>query len=187
VKKKLTECIIPISSLKNGDYNFRFNLTGELFTDNQFIDIHSADFITDINFTKNSSITMLHFKVEGNINITCDRCGDDFNMLLALERQLILKTNSREHQEEDDMVSLSGDEHSFDAAPYIYQYVVLSLPMQRIHPDIEKGESGCNSEAMEKLKHIHVEKSNDEKYVLNSNMHYSREEKPLKTKLKNNK
>jgi len=187
VKKKLTECIIPLSSLKNGEYNFRFDLTGDLFSDNQFVDIHSAGLKAEINFTKNSNITILHFTIAGTINITCDRCGDDFDMPLSLNRQLIVKTDSREHQEEDEMVSLSGDEHSFDAAPYIYQYVVLSLPMQRVHPDKENGESSCNSDALEKLKHIHVEKSNEEKYILNSNMHYSTEEKPLKTKLKNNK
>jgi uncharacterized protein len=187
VKKKLTECTITLASLKNGEYNFRFDLTGELFTDNQFVDIHSASLRADVNFTKNSNITILHFKVEGTINITCDRCGDDFDMPLSLTRQLIVKADCREHQEEDEMVSLSGDEHSFDAAPYIYQYVILSLPMQRVHPDNEKGESSCNSDALAKLKHIHVEKSNDEKYIMNSNMHYSSGEKPIKNKLKNNK
>ena len=175
MKNKVTECIIPLASLKNGDHTFHFDLTGDLFTENQYVDIHSATLKADVNFNKNSSITMFHFNVNGTVSITCDRCGDDFDMPIHVKRDLIVK-QSIEHSEEDDMVTLAGDEGDFDAAPYIYQYIVLAMPMQRTHTDIK----ACNTEALAKLKNIHVEKSNDEKYVMNSNMHFSNKEKPLK-------
>ena len=123
-----------------------------------------------------------HFNIEGNVNVTCDRCGEDFDMLVSVKRQLIVKTESHEHQEEEDMVSLSAGEGDFDAAPYIYQYVVLSLPMQRIHPQGNNGKSACNKETLLRLNNLHVEKSNDEKYILNSNMHFSGKENTLKHK-----
>ncbi len=117
---------------------------------------------------------MFHFNINGTVNVTCDRCGDDFDMPIAVKRDLIVK-QSIEHSEEDDMVTLAGDEGDFDAAPYIYQYVVLAMPMQRMHTDTK----ACNSEALAKLKNIHVDTSNDEQFVKNSNMHFSKE-KPIK-------
>lgn len=184
MKKKLTECIIPISSLKNGENGFRFALNGDIFTENQYDDIHNAALTASVSFNKNSSIMTFHFDIEGTVNVTCDRCGDDFDMPLSVKRQLIVKTECHEHQEEDDMVCLSGDESDFDVAPYIYQYVVLSLPMQRIHLADQNGKSSCNSETIAKLNNIHVETSNDEEYV---NMHFPPDkEKSLKSKLKNN-
>ena len=181
MKKKPVECIIPLHSLKNGEHAFHFALSNSIFTDNQYDDIHNADLNADINFDKNSSILMLNFDIHGTINLTCDRCGDNFDMPVALKRQLIVKTECHTHQEEDDMVSLSTDEHEFDAAPYIYQYVVLSLPMQRVHGNDKNGKSACNPEALDKLNHIHVEKSNEEQYILNSNKRFSHKENQIKT------
>lgn len=186
MKKKLTECIVPLSSLKTGEHTFEFILNGDIFAENQYDEIHAAALKAEISFNKNSSIMTFHFNINGTINITCDRCGEDFDMPLSVSRQLIVKTESREHQEEDDMVCLSGDETDFDAAPYIYQYVVLSIPMQHIHPADKNGKSTCNSETIAKLNNIHVETSNEEKYMMNGNMQFSNKEKPLKTKLKNN-
>ncbi len=186
LRKKLTECIIPLSSLKNGEHTFLFQPNESLFTDNQYNDIHKADLKAEVSFNKNSAIMIFNFTITGTVNVTCDRCGDDFSMPVTASRQLIVKTQYHEHQEEDDMVSLASDENSFDVAPYIYQYVVLALPMQKIHPADKNGKTACNPEAIDKLNHIHVDKSNDEKYVLNNNMHFSSKEKALKIKLKNN-
>jgi len=180
LKKKLTECAIPLSSLKNGEHTFTFDINESLFTENQYNDIHKAELKAEISFNKNSTILTFNFTINGTANVTCDRCGDDFNMQVVVKRQLIVKTQSAEHQEEDDMVCLAGNETEFDAAPFIYQYVVLALPMQKIHPTDKNGKSECNPEAIDKLKHIHVEKSNDEKYVLNSNMHFATKEESFK-------
>ncbi len=179
MKKKPVQCLIPLHSLKNGEHEFHFTLDNSIFTDNQYDDIHDATLKADINFNKNSSILMFNFNISGSINLTCDRCGDNFDMPLNLERQLIVKTDCSSHQEEDDMVSLSADEYDFDAAPYIYQYVVLSLPMQRIHAVDKDGKSECNPEILKKLDHIHVEKSNEEQYILNSNKMFSHKESKI--------
>jgi uncharacterized protein len=181
VKKKPVQCLIPLHSLKNGEHEFHFTLDNTIFTDNQYDDVHNAGLKADINFNKNSSILMLNFNITGTINLTCDRCGDNFDMPVELKRQLIVKTDSHSHQEEDDMVSLSMDEYEFDAAPYIYQYVVLSLPMQRIHVVDKDGKSACNPEVINKLDHIHVEKSSEEQYILNSNKRFSHKENQIKT------
>lgn len=158
---------------------YPFDIDGALFAENQCDDIHGAQLRAEITFNKNSSIMTFHFNISGTFNVTCDRCGEDFDMPTEIKRQLIVKTESREHLEDDDMVTLSGDEPNFDVAPYIYQYVVLSMPMQRIHPE-KNGKSTCNSETIAKLNNIHVEKSNEEQYVLNSNKQLLSKEKTLK-------
>jgi uncharacterized protein len=155
-------------SLKNGEHEFHFDISSSIFTDNQYNDIHNASLKAAVKFNKNSSILILNFEIEGIINVTCDRCGDDFDMPLNLKRQLIVKTGSSVHQEEDDMVSLSAEENELDAAPYIYQYVVLWLPMQRIHNSDNNGNSSCNAEVLEKLNALHKNTSHDEQYILNS-------------------
>ncbi|MGP8214861.1 MAG: YceD family protein [Bacteroidia bacterium] len=175
---KDTQCIISLASLKNGEHSFLFTIDGELFQENHFEDIHEADLKAIITFNKNSPILMFNFTVEGTVTVTCDRCGDDFKMPTKIERQLVVKTECKTHQEEDDMVSLATGEKDIDIAPFVYQFVVLSLPMQRIHANDKNGKSECNSEIINKLKRLEVKKSNEEKYITNGNMRSSHTEKP---------
>jgi len=178
VKNSATQYIIPIASLKKGEHNYLFTVEGDLFAENQYDDIHSADLKVNVTFDKNSSIFMFNFLIEGTVNVTCDRCGDDFDMELYLKRQLIVKTGTSVHQEEDNMISLANNETEIDIAPFVYQYVVLSLPMQKIHQPDSEGKRACNPEVLKKLKNLNVETSNEEQYILNSNKHFSHKEKP---------
>ena len=173
---KDTQCIIPLASLKNGEHSYLFTLDGELFTENQYEDIHGANLKVHVHFNKNSPILMFNFAIEGTVNVTCDRCGDDFDMKIFLQRQLIVKTESREHLEEDDMTSLTSGEKDMDIAPYVYQYLVLSLPMQRLHPADTDGNRACNQEAIKKLKNMEVDTSSEEQYIRNKHLSNKEEE-----------
>jgi uncharacterized metal-binding protein YceD (DUF177 family) len=170
MKNTHTQYLIPLHCLPNGEHDFLFTIDHALFDENQCDDIKDAQLKAHIRFTKNSSIFMLNFHITGTINIPCDRCGDNFNLEINIEPRLIVKTGCLVHSEEENMISLTQDENDFDAAPYIYQVVVLSLPMHRIHP----GNSGssCNTETLKKLKEIEVAKSNDEKFIINSNLYF---------------
>jgi uncharacterized metal-binding protein YceD (DUF177 family) len=42
----------------------------------------------------------------------------------------------------------------------MYEYIVLSLPVQRIHPDDENGRSGCDPDMLEKLKALTAKELN---------------------------
>lgn len=169
MKKKKTSYIIPFVLLKNGEHSYLFSVEKELFAENKYDEIHDCQLKTHITFTKNSTILTVNFHIYGMVNVTCDRCGDDFDMEINVTKKLIVKLDSLVHSEEDDMISVGKDEVDFDIAPYIYQYIVLSLPMQRIHPEDENGVRHCNPETLDKLKHLEVEKSNEEKYMQNTN------------------
>jgi len=168
VKKKKTAYIVPFVLLKNGEQSYLFSIEKELFLENNFDEIHDCQLKAHITFNKNSSIITVNFHIYGTVNVTCDRCGDDFDMEVNIDKKLLVKLDSIIHSEEDDMISIGKDEVDFDISPYIYQYIVLSLPMQRIHPEDKDGIRHCNPETLDKLKHLQVNKSNEEQYILNT-------------------
>lgn len=169
MKKNKNSYIIPFTLLKNGEHSYLFSIEKELFFENNYEEIHDCQLKAHITFTKNSSILTVSFHVYGTINVTCDRCGDDFDMALDMDKKLLVKIDSIVHSEEDDMISLGKDEVDFDIAPYIYQYIVLSLPMQRVHPADRNGVSQCNAEVLDKLKRLEVKNSSEEQYIIDSN------------------
>jgi uncharacterized metal-binding protein YceD (DUF177 family) len=167
VKKNPNTYIIPFSVLKNGEHSFLFTIEKELFKENNYDDIHDCQVKAHITFNKNTSNIIVNFHIYGTLRLTCDRCGDDFDMEINLDKKLIVKTDSVLHSEDEDMITLSKDESELDMASFIYQYIVLSLPMQRVHPTNKKGKSACNPQVIDKLKRLQVNKSNEENYILN--------------------
>jgi uncharacterized metal-binding protein YceD (DUF177 family) len=52
---------------------------------------------------------------------------------------------------EDDVLIVGRDEHEIEVGQYLYEFIILALPYQRIHPEDEDGYSTCNPEMLKKL------------------------------------
>lgn len=105
-------------------------------------------------FDKHENFFMLHFDVDGNVTVPCDRCGDDFKLRLWDEFDLIIKLtgdDSETREDEDDVVFIPRSETVIDISGWLYEFLMLSVPLQHIHPDKEDGTSGCNPDALNLL------------------------------------
>ena len=90
----------------------------------------------------------LSANVTVDYSVPCDRCLDELEMpvdsYIALSVKYGAEENAEEHQEgEREIVFIPEDSAELDLSQVIYDYVCLSLPMQRVH---EPG--GCNPAAM---------------------------------------
>lgn len=111
-------------------------------------------------FDKHEGFFMLKFDIDGKITVPCDRCGDDFDLKLWDEFNLLIKLLGDDTQnidEEDDVVFIPRSETVIDIGNWIYEFLMLSVPLQHIHPDNANGSSGCNPQALnllDKLKEV---------------------------------
>lgn len=145
---------IAWQGLKPGPHTYTFDI------DDRFMQERGAgEDITNWNaqvtmlFDKHENFFMLHFDVDGSVTVTCDRCGDDFTMRLWDEFDLIIKLTGDEQVEEDDddVVFIPRSETVIDTSKWIYEFVLLSIPLQHIHADKPDGTSGCNQQALNLL------------------------------------
>jgi uncharacterized metal-binding protein YceD (DUF177 family) len=60
------------------------------------------------------------------------------------------------NNDNEELLILPHGEFQIDIAQYIYEMIVLSVPLRRIHPGIKDG--SLNTEALAKLKELTVEK-----------------------------
>jgi DUF177 domain-containing protein len=67
---------------------------------------------------------------------------------------------SDSEDEDDDIITIAANEHELDLSQYIYEYITLSLPIKRVHPEDEKGNSTCNKEVLKKLEKFLIEEEN---------------------------
>ena len=146
---------IAWQGLKPGPHKFVYDI------DDRFMQAHEADEsfkdwsarIT-LDFDKKSNFFMLHFDIDGSVTAPCDRCGDDFKLRLWDEFNLIIKLmgeDSGEIEDEDDVIFIPRSETVIDISNWLYEYIMLSIPLQHIHPDKEDGAPGCNTQALNLL------------------------------------
>ncbi len=107
-----------------------------------------------LEFDKHENFFMLHFDVDGTVTVPCDRCGDDFKLRLWDEFDLVIKLmgeDAEKVEDEDDVVFIPRSETVIDISNWLYEFLMLSVPLQHIHPDSGDGTSGCNPEALNLL------------------------------------
>jgi uncharacterized protein len=62
-----------------------------------------------------------------------------------------VKFGSGFFEEDDEIQVIPEGETHFDVSPFIYEYIHLLLPIRKVHPEDENGESRCNGEVVGRL------------------------------------
>jgi uncharacterized metal-binding protein YceD (DUF177 family) len=97
---------------------------------------------------------MMHFDIDGLVTAPCDRCGDEFRLRLWDEFDLVIKLTGEDVEkieDEDDVIFIPRSETVIDISNWLYEFIMLSVPLQHIHPDKDNGEPGCNPDALNLL------------------------------------
>ena len=152
---------IAWQGLKPGEHEFSFNIGTDFMKEHHTSEEFSEwNAVVKLTFDKQSSFFQLHFDISGNVIAPCDRCGDDFKLELWDEFDLMVKLTGDtddedgEQEEEADIVFIPRNETVLDISKWIYEFVMLSVPLQKVHPDNAQGEPGCNPQAIALLNQL---------------------------------
>jgi uncharacterized metal-binding protein YceD (DUF177 family) len=82
------------------------------------------------------------------------------------ENKLLVKFGKKWDDTDPDIITIPADEHELDIKQYLYEFIHLALPIQRIHPGGVDGTNNCDPEMLKKLnQHIVDEvKDNDPRW-----------------------
>lgn len=153
---------IAWQGLKPGVHTFQYEI-GDRFMKEHGEgagDVKEMHAVVKVSFDKQTNFFMLHFDVGGYVVVPCDRCGDDFQLQLWDEFDLLVKLageDAEEIDEESDVVFIPRSETVLDLSNWLYEFVMLSIPLQRIHPDMADGKPGCNLQALNLLTELEPE------------------------------
>jgi uncharacterized metal-binding protein YceD (DUF177 family) len=73
---------------------------------------------------------------------------DEFDLVVKQIDDELVEAKSTEDAE---VAYIGRSESLLDVSPWIYEFIVLSVPMQHIHPDDKDGKSTCNPIALSYL------------------------------------
>ena len=156
--------MIQFVGLGAGKHEYTFRVADKFFEHLDYSEISQADVKVDLELLKQSSMMKLTFKIGGTVKVACDLCTGEFDLPISGEYRLIVKVGGSESgDEDDDIITIPANEHELDLAQYIYEYIILSLPIKRVHPE-KDGKSTCDPEMLEKVRKYMVseEKGDDD-------------------------
>ncbi len=150
---------IAFVGLKPGEHEFEYNLDDSFFKERGAEEDGKINANVKILLDKNRGFMFLKFLTGGTAEVNCDRCGnllevnlwDEFNMVV----KLIENPEEMNQQEEDaDVFYISKTESHIDVSDWLYEFVMLSIPIQHVCGENEKGESLCNKAVLKKLEEM---------------------------------
>lgn len=144
--KALDEFVIRFSGLRQGLHEFDFKVNDKFFSCFENSEITKGELDIKVEMDKKSVLLMFYLEATGNVELPCDRCGDDFKVAIDTDYEFIVKLGNEESQGEDEVVFLPLQEYEINIAQQIYEMISLAVPFQRVHPDGE-----CNSKALKMI------------------------------------
>ncbi|MCX6246646.1 MAG: DUF177 domain-containing protein [Bacteroidetes bacterium] len=160
----LTQFIIPVTGLKPGSHQFDFEIDDSFFEHFEYSEIKNGLIQLHLVIEKEDNLLVFHFDFKGKVKVPCDRCYEMFDLAVEGKERLILKFGGAFHEESEDIQVVPFGENHFDVSSFIYEYIHLSLPVRRVHPENEQGESTCDPEVVSRLEDFQAEPGPDPRW-----------------------
>ena len=159
---KMSRYNIAFKGLSQGKHEFLYELDKNFFEafENSVIEEGQVD--VKIILEKQSALLILWFYIDGVVHIQCDRCLEYFDQSVSAKNRIIVKFGEDDLDEGDEVIWVSVTEYQLNVAQLMYEFVSLALPIRRVHPDDENGESTCDEEMMDRLQEFNVSESEGE-------------------------
>ena len=155
---------IAFVGLKPGIHEYTYEITDKFFEPFQQQDFRYCKAEVKLHLDKKSSFMLLKFEIGGTLEVVCDRCNnylplqlwDEFNITVKMVEDPELLN---EQEEDPDVYYIGRGESHVDVANWIYEFINLSIPMQKICGTNDKNGAACNQAALDALKKMEPEET----------------------------
>ena len=141
--------IIPLNGWAAGEREFRWHAGIKFFQKFDNAEILDADVVIEAKAVKSGHYIGIDLDVQGNVTVPCDRCLEDLTLPVEAHPSFSVKFGEDSAPEDEvregsrEILYLDASDTDLDFSQVIYDYVCLSLPMQRVHAEGE-----CNPDTV---------------------------------------
>ena len=157
---KTKDYLIPFIGLKLGKHHFEYQISNKFFEIFDYHEFQNSDIKVNLVLEKKSTMLELSFKHKGTVNVPCDLTGEDFDLPIKGKMNLIVRFGETFNNDNEELLILPHGEFEIDVAQYIYEMIVLSVPLRRVHPGVKDG--SLKTEALTKLNELAVKEQKEE-------------------------
>ncbi len=150
--KLLKDFTIPFVGLKIGKHHFDYQIEQAFFEHFEYEDFNDVNINVNLDLEKKTTLLELHFKISGWVNVNCDLTNEPYNQTIENEFDLVVKFGDEYNDENIDILIIPHGTYEVNIQQYIYELIILAVPIKRVHPGVEDGT--LDSEILDKLEEL---------------------------------
>ncbi len=127
---------VNIIGLSKNVHLFNFELKDGFFERYGKEVLSEGDFNAEVTLDKRETFIEVDFKISGHAKLICDRSLEPFNHKLKIDRKVIFKYGEEPQEISDEIVIITRDQDTIDLGQFMYEFIVLSIPIKKLHPDL---------------------------------------------------
>ena len=148
--KSLRNYSIPFTGLKLGKHQFEYDVNDAFLNEFEYSLVKKADLKCRVELEKQETMLILTFDIAGTIDANCDRCLAQYPQHVDIHEQAIAKFSEEAVDEDEEIITLTKNDHEINIAGLIYEYINVALPF--ITVCIDEGRTPyCDKEMLESL------------------------------------
>jgi len=152
---------IPFVGLKPGAHEYAWHIEDKFFETFQEQDFSKVNAQVKVTLDKKSSFMLLKFEVGGSLVVNCDRCGNELPLDLWDEFRITVKMVEEpelmnDQEVDPDVYYIGRGESHLDVANWVFEFINLSIPMQKTCGYDNAEGPKCNPVAMDILRKLEV-------------------------------
>jgi uncharacterized metal-binding protein YceD (DUF177 family) len=160
--KSLKTYSIPFTGLKLGKHDFDYEIGNAFFDEFEYSLVKKADLQCHIEMEKQETMLILNFHIHGAISLTCDKCLAEYPQNVDIHEQQIAKFSEEGIDEDEEIITLTKNDHEINVAELIYEYVNVAAPFIAVCSD-EGNTSYCDKEMIDRLNALAANNDQDNK------------------------
>jgi len=143
--------IVPFKGLGVGNHAFKFEIEDKFFESFEYFEGINGHLLVDVDLLREPNMMIFRFEISGKLNLICDRCLGDYSEDVKGNNKLIVKFGDKFLEESDDVIIIHVNESRIDLRQFIFEYINMLLPVRKIHPKDENGDSLCDEDIIDRI------------------------------------
>ena len=150
--KELKEFTIPFVGLKVGEHRFNFEIHNKFFEHFEYDEFNNVNIKLEVLLDKKTTLLDFNLSFEGVVNVDCDVTNEPYDQNVADSFHFVVQFGDEYNDENEDLLILPHGSYEVNIQQYVYESIVLAMPLRRIHPGVEDG--SLKSDVLEKLEEL---------------------------------
>jgi uncharacterized protein len=142
---------IAFKGLSIGKHIFEFKIDGKFLREFEGGVVDEGMVNVCLTLEKQSSLMVFWFDLKGTVRVQCDRCLEMYDQPVESKERIFVRLGEKEYADGDDLIWVSTNDYQLNVAQLIYEFICLAIPIKKIHPNDENGNTTCDPEMIEKL------------------------------------
>ncbi|MEM7187619.1 MAG: DUF177 domain-containing protein [Bacteroidota bacterium] len=150
--EELKEFTIPFVGLKTGEHTYEIAIDDSFFEHFEYDGFDHARIALHVVLNKKTTLLEFDLEFSGLVGVHCDLTNEPFDQELNGTYHFVVKFGDTYDDENEDLLIIPHGSHQVNIQQYVYESIVLAMPVKLIHPGVTDG--SLKSEILDKLEEL---------------------------------